>query len=81
MPEMSGESFDYEIRLRGLFNRECADWFEGIDTAADGGDTILFLRGADLSAFYGLFRTLGELNCRVISVRETGNSDIQGGTE
>ena len=70
---MNRETYDYEIRIRGAFDRSWADWFGGLEARRDGADTLVFLRNADHSAFYGTLRMLGDLNCRLISVQESGS--------
>ncbi len=65
---MKEDSFDYEIWLGGRMAPGWADWFGGRELRADGGDSVLTLRGADRSAFYGAIRVLADLDCRIISV-------------
>ena len=65
---MKDDSFDYEIRLGGRMAPGWADWFGGRELRTEGGDSVLTLRAADRSAFYGAFRVLADLDCRIISV-------------
>jgi hypothetical protein len=66
---------DYEIRIRGSVGAEWADWFGQGEIRVGDGESILVLRNADRSAFYGALRVLGDLDRSVLSVRRIGNED------
>jgi hypothetical protein len=69
---------DYEIRIRGSIGAEWADWFGQKEIRVEDGESILVLRNADRSAFYGALRVLGDLDRSVLSVRRIGNEDEEG---
>jgi len=71
---MKSERNDYTIRIRGGFEPDWADWFRGAELRRRGRDTVLRLRDADSSAFYGALRVLGDLDCCILSIRSLGKS-------
>jgi len=66
---------DYEIRIRGSIGADWADWFRQGTIHVEDGISILVLRNADRSAFYGAMRVLGDLDRSVLSVRRIGIAD------
>jgi hypothetical protein len=66
---MNSERNDYEIRIGGSFEPDWADWFRDAEIHRRGRDTALRIRDADSSAFYGALRVLGDLDCRILSLR------------
>ena len=66
---MKPDKYDYEFRIRGRMASGWADWLDQAECRTDGPDSLLVLRDADRSALYGALRTLGDLDCRLISIR------------
>jgi len=66
---MESDKKDYEIRIRGAIEPGWAEWLDAAEVRAEGGDSLLFLRAADRAALYGALRILGDLDCRLVSVR------------
>lgn len=59
----------YEIRVRGAFDPDWADWFGDRELREEGEDTVLVLNNVDNAAFYGAMGILGALDRRVVYVR------------
>lgn len=60
---------NYEIRICGPIGAGWADWFGQGTIRVEDGESVLVLRNADRSAFYGAMRVLGDLDRTVVSVR------------
>lgn len=59
----------YEIKIEGSVGLGWADWFGDRETRSEGRDTVLILRDADRSAFYGAMRVLGDMNRGILEAR------------
>jgi hypothetical protein len=69
---MEQDRNDYELRIRGTLSPGWADCLYRAECRAEGTDSVLTLRSADRSALYGALRVLGDLDCRLVSVRILG---------
>jgi hypothetical protein len=62
----------YEIRVEGTLGEDWSAWFDGLDVASDGGDTVIYGVLPDQPALHGLLNRVRDLGLRLISVRRTG---------
>ena len=61
----------YEIRVAGRMPERWFDWFDGFHIQTDEtGVTTLTGSIADQSALYGILAKLGDLNIKLLSVRQ-----------
>ena len=59
----------YQIRLKGLLDREWSDWFEGLTiTLEEDGDTLLTGPLVDQAALHGLLKKVRDLGMPLVSV-------------
>jgi hypothetical protein len=59
----------YQIRIKGLLDRQWTDWFGGMTvTATDNGDTLLTGPVKDQAALHGLLKKVRDLGMPLISV-------------
>ena len=59
----------YEIRLKGLLDRDWGDWFGGVTvTLEEDGATLLTCHIVDQAALHGLLRQIRDLGLPLISV-------------
>jgi hypothetical protein len=59
----------YQIRIKGLLDRQWTDWFGGMTvSAANDGDTLLTGPIEDQAALHGLLRKVRDLGMPLISV-------------
>ncbi len=59
----------YQIRIKGLLDRQWTDWFGGMTvTATDDGDTLLIGPVKDQAALHGLLKKVRDLGMPLISV-------------
>ena len=62
----------YEIRVEGTLSEDWSAWFDGLDVAADGGNTVISGVLPDQPALHGLLNRVRDLGLCLISVRRTG---------
>jgi len=66
----------YQIRIKGLLDRQWTDWFDGMTVSAtDDGDTLLTGTVEDQAALYGLLRKVRDSGMSLVSI-----GSVQGGT-
>ncbi|HTP09660.1 MAG TPA: hypothetical protein VMP08_15495 [Anaerolineae bacterium] len=59
----------YQIRIKGLLDREWTDWFDGLTvTPGDDGETLITGPVRDQAALYGLLKKVRDLGIPLISV-------------
>lgn len=59
----------YQIRVKGHFGEQWADWFSGLTiTLAENGDSLLTGPVVDQAALYGLLKKFRDLGLTLISV-------------
>ena len=58
----------YRIRVKGTLGPEWADWFGGLEIAAQGDETLLVGPVADQAALYGTLARIRNLGLPLISV-------------
>ena len=59
----------YQIRIRGRFDQQWADWFDGMAvTPAEDNDTLLTGPAEDQAALLGLIRKVRDLGVPLVSV-------------
>ena len=59
----------YQIRIKGLLDRQWTDWFSGMTiSATEDGDTLLTGPVEDQAALHGLLRKVRDLGMPLISV-------------
>jgi hypothetical protein len=59
----------YQIRIKGLLDRQWTDWFGGMNVApTDNGDTLLTGPVEDQAALHGLLKKVRDLGMPLISV-------------
>ena len=63
----------YEIRVEGQLATQWWDWFDGLEVAAENGQTRLSGPVADQAALYGLLKKVRDLGLRLISVNPISN--------
>ena len=59
----------YEIRVKGVIDERWSAWFEGIQVASDGEETVIAGPVADQAALHGLLTKVRDLGLVLISVR------------
>ena len=56
----------YQIRIKGLLDRQWTDWFGGMNVApTDNGDTLLTGPVEDQAALHGLLKKVRDLGIRL----------------
>jgi hypothetical protein len=59
----------YQIRIKGLLDRQWTDWFEGMAISpTEDGDTLLTGPVEDQAALHGLLKKVRDLGMPLISV-------------
>lgn len=59
----------YQIRIKGLLDRQWTDWFGGMTVSpTDNGDTLLTGPVEDQAALYGLLKKVRDVGMSLISV-------------
>ena len=75
-PADSLSTMIYQIRIKGLLDRQWTDWFGGMTVSAtDDGDTLLTGTVEDQAALYGLLRKVRDSGMSLVSI-----GSVQGGT-
>jgi hypothetical protein len=59
----------YEIRVKGVLDGRWAAWFEDLQVASDGDETVIAGPVADQAALHGLLTKVRDLGLFLISVR------------
>ena len=68
-PADSLSTMIYQIRIKGLLDRQWTDWFGGMTVSAtDDGDTLLTGTVEDQAALYGLLRKVRDSGMSLVSV-------------
>ena len=62
----------YEIRVKGILDRQWAAWFEGLQVTSDGEETVISGPVADQAALHGLLTKVRDLGLFLVSVRYLG---------
>ena len=62
----------YEIRVEGVLGEEWSAWFDGLQVASDGGETVISGAITDQPALHGLLNRIRDLGISLISVHRTG---------
>jgi hypothetical protein len=62
----------YEIRVEGALGEEWSAWFDGLQIASEGGETVISGVIADQPALHGLLNRVRDLGICLISVQRTG---------
>lgn len=63
----------YQIRIKGLLDRQWTDWFGGMTVSAtEDGDTLLTGPVEDQAALHGLLKRVRDLGMPLISVAPVG---------
>ncbi len=71
----------YEIKLKGLLNESCTDWFEGLTiTHEKDGTTKLAGEIVDQAALHGVLKKVRDLGLPLLSVNGA-ESDVQDKTK
>jgi hypothetical protein len=60
----------YEIRVEGQLPPQWRDWFEGLEIAAENGQTRLSGPVTDQAALYGLLKKVRDLGLPLVSVNK-----------
>jgi hypothetical protein len=59
----------YQIRIKGLLDRQWTDWFDGMTiSSTEDGDTLLTGPVEDQAALHGLLKKVRDLGTPLISV-------------
>jgi len=69
---MVAEPARYEIRVEGALGQEWSAWFDGLDVASEGSNTVISGVIADQPALHGLLNQIRDLGLGLISVRRGG---------
>ncbi len=59
----------YEIRVRGILDRQWTTWFGDLQVTSDGQETVISGLVADQAALHGLLVKVRDLGLFLISVR------------
>lgn len=59
----------YEIRVRGILDERWAAWFEDLQVASDGEETVISGPVADQAALHGVLTKVRDLGLFLVSVR------------
>ena len=59
----------YEIRVKGILDGRWTAWFEDLQVASDGDETVICGPVADQAALHGLLTKVRDLGLFLISVR------------
>ena len=67
----TGRPERYEIRVRGVLDRQWSAWFEGLEVTGDEerGQTVIAGPVADQAALHGLLAKVRDLGLPLVSVR------------
>src|SRR4051794_14870479 len=64
-----GQSFVYEIRIKGHLDPRWTDWFEGMSIASQAsGDTLLTGQLVDQAALHGLLKKVRDVGLPLLSI-------------
>jgi hypothetical protein len=59
----------YQIKIKGLLDRQWTDWFGGMTISSkEGGDTLLTGPVEDQAALHGLLKKVRDLGMTLISI-------------
>ena len=64
-----GVNSRYEIRVKGILDGRWTAWFEDLQVASDGDETVICGPVADQAALHGLLTKVRDLGLFLISVR------------
>ena len=59
----------YEIRVKGILDGRWTAWFEDLQVASDGDETVICGPVADQAALHGVLTKVRDLGLFLISVR------------
>jgi len=76
----SGSPTYYEIRVEGLLDSCWEAWFGGLQFNSDGAQTVISGWLPDQPALHGLLAKIRDLGLCLISVRQLGPDETEGGT-
>jgi hypothetical protein len=62
----------YEIRVEGALGEGWSAWFDGLQVASEGGQTVISGVISDQPALHGLLNRVRDLGLCLISVHRTG---------
>ena len=62
----------YEIRVKGILDGRWTAWFEDLQVASDGDETVICGPVADQAALHGVLTKVRDLGLFLISVRHLG---------
>jgi hypothetical protein len=62
----------YEIRVKGILDRQWTAWFEDLQVTSDGEETVIAGPVADQAALHGLLTKVRDLGLFLVSVRYLG---------
>jgi hypothetical protein len=68
MEQAASDRVLYQIRVKGVLDRQWVDWFEGAALSYKGDVTVIDCSVADQAALQGLLRQLYSLGLTLISV-------------
>jgi hypothetical protein len=71
----------YQIKIKGLLDRQWTDWFGGMSISpTEGGDTLLTGPVEDQAALHGMLKKVRDLGRPLLSVNriDDGNTLVQG---
>ena len=74
----------YQIRIKGLLDRQWTDWFDGMTISpTEDGDTLLTGPIEDQAALHGLLRKVRDLGMPLLSVTcvENSKGNVKGEEE
>ena len=69
---MATTSARYEIRVEGALGDGWSAWFDGLQVASEGSETVISGVIADQSALHGVLNRIRDLGLGLISVYRTG---------
>jgi hypothetical protein len=70
--EMATTSARYEIRVEGALGGGWSAWFDGLQVASEGSETVISGVIADQPALHGVLNRIRDLGLCLISVHRTG---------
>jgi len=73
----SGGAARYEFRVAGVLDSRWAAWFNGLELAGDGEETVICGLLADQPALHGLLTKIRDLGLCLISVRRLDTSQAR----
>ncbi len=65
----------YEIRVKGILDSRWSEWFDGLEIAARGPDTVIVGRLPDQAALHGVLNRIRDLGLFLRSVNYLDTAD------